>query len=885
MFNLETAISKWRKQLRKNPALEDGYIEELESHLRDETDKNIGRGLGDEEAFNDAVSKIGRVDNVGKEYYKSDSTHISKRPSWETPKWMPVLFSNYFKIALRNIKKYKSYSFINILGLSIGMASFILIFLFVQSELSYDTYNKNYNNIYRVVGRFLGHSHSGVNEIALTRGPVGPLMKSEIPEVINYTRISTMNDVKIFSNDKGFDEEEIYFVEPSFFDIFTFNLVSGELSSFSDNPFSVIITKRAAKKYFGDSSPVGKVINLKKEQDFTVAGVIENMPFNSHFNMDIIFTLDAYIRMTREDFTDWHSYPCYTYVLFREGTDYKKVDEKLKILTEQYAPKSHGHASSELFLQPIKDIHLYSQMIAELSTNGDIETIYTFSSIAILILLIACINYMNLATARSTNRKREVGIRKTIGATRFQLIKQFFSESVILSIIALALAYIIVLLVIPSFNDYVGRKISASVADNLTLVIGLTALIFFVGMFAGSYPALYLSSFNPAKILKNEFEGRRIKLFLRNLLVVLQFGISIILIISTVVIKGQLGFILSSDVGYKKDQIITIDLYDAEETQTLAPLKNELMSNSNILNVSSSTYPPNAIGNQTEFDWVGKPADLELPAYCGSIDYNFIDLYNIKITKGRNFSQEYSSDAAGAFLINETAEKLLSWENPIGRELIHWSGKKGKIVGVMKDFNFSPLHLKIEPLYLFLDPNFRNYLLSVNVSGLNLPGTIKFIEEKFNTIYPKYPFKYEFFDEAFSNAYKTEQDMGNGFSVFSLIAIFISCLGLLGLASFTAESRTKEIGIRKVMGARISEISYQLIKDFIKWVLVANIVAWPVAYYFMNNWLQDFAYRSELTIWIFLLSGVIALGIACVAVAYQAIRAASANPVKSLRYE
>jgi putative ABC transport system permease protein len=296
-------------------------------------------------------------------------------------------------------------------------------------------------------------------------------------------------------------------------------------------------------------------------------------------------------------------------------------------------------------------------------------------------------------------------------------------------------------------------------------------------------------------------------------------------------------------------------------------------------------YPPNAIHDQTELNWDGKPADLELHTYCGSIDYNFIDLYGIKIIKGRNFSEEYSSDAKGAFLINETAAKLLGWENPIGRELKHWSGEKGKIVGVMKDFNFSSLHLKIEPLYLFLDPHYRNYLLSININGSNLPETIKFIKEKFNAFYPKYPFKYEFLDEAFANTYKNEQDMGNSFIIFSLIAIFISCLGLLGLASYTAESRTKEIGIRKVMGAKISEISYQLIKDFLKWVLIANIIAWPVAYYFMNNWLQDFAYRTELTIWIFLISGVITLGIACTAVVYQAIRAASVNPIKSLRYE
>jgi putative ABC transport system permease protein len=654
------------------------------------------------------------------------------------------------------------------------------------------------------------------------------------------------------------------------------------------DPFTVVLSQKTARKYFGDVNPVGRTVRYMGNYDFRVIAVMQDMPQNSHFVMNLVFPLEAYQKINQYDLSDWRKSSCYTYLLLSEPADPVNLQGKLPALVKKYdtsaRSQKHTHHSS-LFLQPLLRIHLYSQLSGELAANNDIKNIYLFVSIALLILIIACFNYMNLATVHALKRTKEVGIRKTVGAKKGQITFQFLSESFLLTLIACLLSIMAVELALPSFNAFVERELHLSLILNANFLLWLCGLIMIVGFLSGSYPAFFISAFKPLSIFDTLNTKKRGKMSLRNGFVLLQFAISIVLIISTFVVKGQLNFIFTRDVGYQKDQIVTLKIKGEEERKNLDILKTELTEHPDILMASSSTYLPNRISDQTDFNWPGKPEDIEVRCYVSSVDYDYVNLYRIKIIEGRNFSRDFPSDAGGAFLINETALKALGWEDPLAHELIHWSGTTGKVVGVVKDFNYHSLHRKIEPLYLYFEPTVRNYYLSLKISGYNIPETIDFIKKKVETFSPNYPFEYNFFDTIFDEAYKKERRLESLFSVFALIAILVSCLGLFGLAAYNTEKRTKEIGIRKVLGASVPGIVVLLSKEFLKWVIVANIIAWPIAWYGMNNWLQNFAYRIDVGVWTFVLSAMLALVIALLTVSYQAVKAAIANPVDSLRYE
>jgi putative ABC transport system permease protein len=604
--------------------------------------------------------------------------------------------------------------------------------------------------------------------------------------------------------------------------------------------------------------------------------------------MDFVVPFETWGDIAGYDLSRWGVSGYYTYILLHEDADPAELEGKFPAFLEKYWDE-RSPVHDRYFLQPLTSIHLHSHLIAELAPNNDIKNIYLYISIAFLVLVIACVNYVNLSTANSIQRGKEAGIRKIIGARRGQLIRQFLCESTVLAFIALLFSLVIVEIVLPAFNSFVERDLHLDLTANSSLLLWLLAIMALIGIGAGSYPAWGISAFRPVTVLKENFKGNPGGGVIRNTLVVFQFTVSIILIACTLVVKKQLDYVRDKDVGYSKDQIITVTVRDREARRNFEAIKTELKRHPEIISVSSSSNLPNYIASQGRARWPGIPEDLDIPIYVGLVDFDFLDLYEIEIVDGRNFSRDYPSDAGGAFLLNESAVRAIGWESPVGREFIHGGhlgvGGRGEIVGVMKDFHLHSLHQEIEPLYFYLDPGQDHSYLSIKVRPQHLSETVDYIKTQMEAFSPKFPFEYRFFDDVFDEVYKSERKLGSVLSIFSLLAVVIACLGLYGLVSFTTEQRTKEIGIRKVMGATLTNIVTLLTKDFSKWVVIANLIAWPVVYYAMNNWLQNFAYRTEIGLATFVTSAVIVLLIALLTVSHQAISAALTNPIDSLRYE
>ncbi len=796
--------------------------------------------------------------------------------------WRLIMLNNYLKIALRNVKRHKGYSLINISGLAIGLTTFILISLYVQYELSYDRYHENSDRIFRVIQYQPQEKTYGKSDFfAFTHSPLGQTLVDRYPEVINATRImKKYHDILITYKDYSDIENGIYFADPEFFNIFSFELLKGSPKTVLAEPNSIVLSDKMARKYFGREDPIGKIINNGSDEYF-VTGVMKNFPENSHFMMDFIIPFEKCLELWPPRGDGWRNrWYCYTYCLLEKGTDPKELENKLVSLRKEISKEKDS--KSKFVLQPMIDIHLYSKITGELSNNNEAKYIYMFSTIAFLILIIACINYMNLVTARSTQRGREVGIRKVVGAQRQQLIRQYIGESLFFTILAFVLSVLIVWTVVPVFSSLMGRNLTISLFSNISFGLFLFMSIMITGIISGSYPAFYISSFQPVTVLKGRLSTTAQGKTLRNVLVVFQFSISIVLIICALAVRGQLDFIQNTNVGYDKDQIVIFKLRDQEALGKSEVIMTELLKNPHILKVSSSGHLPNRITGIGRFKFPDHPDDKDTELKFGWIDHNFMDLYNIKLVSGRNFSRDFPTDAEGAIIVNEVAVKRFGWDEPLGKELK--SGKNiYKVIGVVKDFNFESLHNEIDPLGLFNTS--YPYHISVKIDGNNIPKTLTFLESQMNKFSPKYPFEFSFFDEEFAMAYRTEQKLGEMFNTFTLIAIFISCLGLLGLATFTAEQRTKEIGIRKVLGATKFRIILLLSNELVKWILISNAIALPIGYNIMSKWLKNFAYRIDLGVEIFILSSLAALCIALLTVSFQTLRAATSNPVDSLRYE
>ncbi len=804
------------------------------------------------------------------------------------------MFKNYLTIAVRNILRHKVYSIINIAGLSVGMACTILILLWVQYELSFDRYHENADRIYRLTEHWNVGATRG--KWAVTNWPAGPTFQREYAEVIKAVRFRPgYSKVLCSYKTEKFLIDGILFADDTVFDIFSFPLISGDPATALSTAFSVVITEEIAKKFFGTEDPIGKVIKVGDEEGVTVTGVIQNVPPNSHLDFKVLVSFKTIQVLNPAHFNDqmqnWMGGNInYTYLLLKENCNVKDLEKKFSayIAKQAEAQLRILGGSIEYFLQPLTRIHLHSKLELDIAERGDIAYVYAFTAIALIILLIACINFMNLSTARSANRAKEVGMRKVLGAQRGELIRQFIGESLFFSFISFIFTVILVELCLPLFRSLSGSNLSFQYITMPWLISGLFGIILIVGFAAGSYPALFLSAFQPVRVLKGSLKTGTTNSRFRGILVLLQFTVSVALIIGTGIVLNQLMYMKNKDLGFDNEHVVYCGPIGSEFKQSIELFKDAINGQPEITGVALSSHIPSDPPILELFLPEGFPFDQTQLMHQMSIDYEFIPTMGMEIASGRNFLPTISTDPGQAALINETAARRLGWKDAVGKTITSFrspSPVTKTIIGVVRDFHIESLHKEIGPFFIENNPSdFHRYMLIKIMSG-NLPATMKFLRKKWAEIFPQLPFDFSFLDETFDRQYRSDEKIQAIFSNFGVLAIFISCLGLFGLASFTAEQRTKEIGIRKALGASISGIILMLSKEFTKWVLVANIIAWPIAYVAMNQWLQNFAYRINIGLGTFVLAGVLALIIALLTVGYQAVRAARVNPVEALRYE
>ena len=787
---------------------------------------------------------------------------------------------NYLKITLRNIKKHKGYSFINIAGLALGMACCIAIASYLQFELSFDRFHKNGNRIYRLVERqfFEGQDENNLGQSTPWMGETFV----EYPEVTMAVNFVNMGTIWTKHKDEMVEIPRALIADPDVFEVFSFKLLRGDPQTALLEPNTVVITEETARRIFKEADPVGQILQGPESKVYTITGVVDNVPENSHIQFDMLVS----IMEMRSQPVEWDNYDHYspTYVLLKQHADPKALESKLPAHTRKYFRMNADHVS--LSLQPLRDIHLHSKHVMwEINwLKGDIMYIYFFSIIMVFILLIACINFVNLSTARSVSRAREVGVRKVIGANKLQLVLHFIGESLFFSICALFLAIAIVQTIKPVLENILGAHMSFDYSNNWIFAVGALCFLVCAGILAGIYPAFVLSSFRPVVVLKGTFSQEKKSDTLRKVLVMVQFTVSIMLIFCTTVVSKQFVFMKNKDTGFDKAQVVVLPMTEQMQ-QHFDAIKEDLSMHSGIKGVTASTR---RLGNslwRNQIFFEGKnPEEKWISPYM-TVDYDFLSFYGIDLLEGRNFSPEYADDSGSrSYIINETLAKQIGWKNSIGQKFKIGDFDWGTVVGVMKDFNFRSLHHKIEPVAFCI---YRPWLfhMSVRIRTEEMNRTMGYLEEKLQPYRGEQPFLYSFLDEDFARLYQNEEKSRRLFGIFTLLAIFISCLGLLALASFTAQQKTKEIGIRKILGSSVLDIMVMLSWRFTKWVILANIIALPVAWYVMNRWLQNFAYRTSIGIEIFILSGLVAFVFAFLTVSYQSIKAAVANPADSLRYE
>lgn len=790
------------------------------------------------------------------------------------------MLRNYLKIAFRNLLRHKAFSFINIAGLAIGLACSILIMLWVQDELSFDRFHQQVNATYRITSNL---SALDVHA-AVTPAPIAEALKSDMPEIKNTLRLTSYRSDLLQVEDRMFEEDKILYADSNFLQFFSFRLAEGDPLTALHKPEGILITEAMAKKYFGDETALGKVIRKNHKDDFTVTGVLTNVPANSHLQFDFIQPM-SFLARTEQDLKEnvWDNFNFYTYVQLHEN--FKPSPAALTTLQNSITKTYKAHEPElkvDFTLQPLSDIHLHSNFLADFPGHGNMQYVYIFIVVALFILAVACINFMNLATARSARRAKEVGLRKVAGAVRFQLIRQFLAESSLIAFIALCLAVLIVVAVLPSFNDLAGKNLSVDFL-NTNLLLSLIGITLITGLLAGSYPALFLSGFLPATVLKGNLKSGAASSLFRNTLVIVQFAVSIILLVGTTAIYNQLQFIKTRNLGFDKENLIYAPM-TGELWSKYQSLRNSLAENSLTSDFSFvSDLPLNLTNATVSVEWEGKDPDTQ-PLFSNmAIDENFMDVFRMNLLNGRGFSKEFTADTIN-LIVNEKALETMGMnaETAVGKSLTLW-GNKGTIIGVVKDFNFKPIQQPIEPLLMRL--NTWGGIAVIRTKPGQTESTIKTLEQIFKDLNPAYPFSYNFVDEDIQNLYKAEQRLSNLFTVFASLAIFISALGLYGLSAFLAERRTKEIGVRKVLGASVFHVVYLLSKTFAKPILVAMVVAVPVAWVAMNRWLEGFAFHINMHWSIFLMAFLFALLIALVTVSYESIKAAIANPAQSLRNE
>ncbi|HKL09131.1 MAG TPA: ABC transporter permease [Bacteroidales bacterium] len=808
------------------------------------------------------------------------------------------MFKNFLKVSIRNLVRNKTYSFINILGLSIGMVCSILITLFIVDELSYDRYHENAENIYRV-----GLSGSfGGNELKayVTGSPAGQTFVEQIPEVLKSSRVVKASfasaEMVVNIDERQYLEENVFYVDSTFFDIFDVDFINGNPQGALSSPYKVILSESTARKYFGNTNVVGKSIQLFGDE-YLITGIVEDTPSNSHFHYNILISI---VSSDIPTYTTWLANDMsYTYLLLEEGVNPRKVNEKIhdvalthierELVMSLGADLESFYEAGNYFkylLQPIIEIHLHSHTDFEIEPNSNILYVYIFSIIALFILVVACINFMNLSTARSAKRAKEVGIRKVVGASRGALFRQFVFESIVLSFISLFIAMIIIESILPVFNNFISKELNVGYATNPLVIPALILLAIFVGLFSGAYSAGYLSSIKILSVIKSSVFSGKSHSWFRNFLVIFQFTVSIVLFICTFVIYSQLHYIKNKDIGFEKENILIIEKA-GYLGNSFNSFKQELEKNSVVTAVAYSNTLPGKIFGGFPMSIPGENTEESYVPRLLRVGYDFDETYQLEMKEGRFFSRDFSTDSL-AVIINESAVKEFGLEEPIvGQKIVtnyNNNVTEWNIIGVVKNFNFRSLHQDVGSLVLINDDGHADFISVRFNAGINHEA-IQLVENTWNKFVQDAPFEYSIMENDFINLHKEEFKTGEVFMVFSLLAIFIACLGLFGLASFMAEQKTKEIGIRKALGASVLTIVRLLFKQFTLWVIIANVVAWPLAYFFMKSWLQNYAYHTDIKLWIFPAAGFLALFIALITVSYQAITAASKNPTESLRYE
>jgi putative ABC transport system permease protein len=820
------------------------------------------------------------------------------------------MLRNYFKIALRTLWKHKGYSFINIAGLALGMACTLFILLWVQDELSYDRFHANAKTIYRIEQDQKGGQ--GKFHVNVTPYGMAAALKTEIPEVQETTRQPFMGTLLVRYGENAFYENRIIAVDSSFLRMFTFPAIRGNAGTALNEPGSLVLTEKLARKYFGAEDPIGKSVTVNNSFPVTVSAVLKDIPTNSIFAFDALLPTE-FLKNLGVDINDWNSNSIMTFVQLKKGVAAAAVDGKITRLNREHQLSNwrgddanwkriqadpeqlkqyNSYTGPDYTLMPLVDINLFGYG-GFARNNMGIQYVRTFSAIALFVLLIACINFMNLATARSANRAKEVGLRKVVGAIRRTIAGQFYGESILTAVLAGLTAVILVVLLLPAFNALSGKHMAVASLFAPAFLLGILAVTLVTGFIAGSYPALFLSSFQPVKVLKGRAGGGARSAAFRKILVVVQFGLSILLLIGMGVVSHQINFMRGKKLGYDKDQLIYMPLR-GDAVKTYQALKDKILRDPRIAGVTGSNMAPTGFGsNSWGATWDGKDPNQRYLIGMALVDFDFPETMKIGMAAGRPFDKKYSADRSGSFLVNEGVAKLMGLDPAaaVGKQF-NFIGIKGPIVGVMKNFHYQSVRASIEPLALVLTPKefqsnpFSNVNFAVvRLKAGDVQGSLDSVRASWQAINSRYPFDYRFFDQDFDQMYRADERMGSVLKVFAALAVIIACLGLFGLASFTAEQRTKEIGVRKVLGASVPEIVVLLSKEFAKWVLAANVLAWPLAYLAMRNWLQAFAYKAGIAWWLFALAGAGALIVALLTVSFQAVRASHLDPARALKYE
>ncbi|MCF8366483.1 MAG: ABC transporter permease [Bacteroidales bacterium] len=808
------------------------------------------------------------------------------------------MFKSYIKTAFRGITKSKFHATLNILGLGIGFAAFIFIFMYVSDELAYDKYNGKADRIFRIESDFnISGNH---DQFAIVPIPMAPALALEFPEIESFCRFNDVGNSLFRYGEKEFYEEHFYFVDSTVFDIFSYKLLAGNPTSCLTEPFSIVISQSVSNKYFGEKNPMGEIIESGTGRKYKVTGIIEDVPRNSHLWFDAMLSSSSLSSIIGEErFNNMEpgafwNIGVYSFLLISENASMQNIHDKFGGFYDKYM-KPVGdalNASFNLISTPLTQTHFSGNLSADLP-KGSMAYIYIFGAIAVFILLIAAINYMNMATARSVKRSREVGIRKVSGALRHQLIGQFLTESLLLAIVGLLISVLLVYFLLPDFNTLSGKTMDIGVLLSPRFLVTIIGTTLFIGLISGSYPAFYLSSFKPVTVIKGTNTGRgKTGGMLRRVLVVFQFAIAISMIIATVVVSNQLNFLKNKDMGFQKKNMVVLELQDTTFRSKAETFKQELLQNPNILSAANSTGIP---GQNSWIQVVRIEKDtamIDETMIITVIDYDYLNTYGIEILQGRNFDKKMGTDAEEAVIVNQTAVEQYGWSsNPIGKK-IHWGfeldgsgGRILKVVGVAKDFHFNSLHNKVEPIMMFL-ADFNKRFITLRVNPENFGTTMQYVEEKWNQMGAKRPFDYQLLEDTWGKMYQAEQTLGLIIAIATFLTIFIALLGLLGLSSFIAEQKTKEIGIRKVLGASVGSVLGLLYKEFIMLIVIAYIVAIPLSVWQLNNWLESgFVYHTNISVVSVLLAGLIAIVISLLTISFHTLKAVTGNPVDAIKYE